>query len=81
MNGQLRAWGRAVVVRAVKTWAQSAVALIGTNAASVTSLDWPQVLGASATAAVVSVLTSLAGLPEAGGDSVVAMAKEGSDED
>lgn len=57
-------WLKAALVRALKTWAQAAVALIGSGAANVISIDWPQVLGISATAAVVSILTSLAGLPE-----------------
>ena len=44
--------------------AQSLVALIGTNAVSIVCLDWAQMLGVAATAGVLSLLTSLAGLPE-----------------
>lgn len=46
--------------RAIKTFAQALVALIGTSAMSIIELDWTQMLGISATAAVVSVLTSIA---------------------
>lgn len=46
--------------RAIKTFAQALVALIGTTAVSVVELDWAQMLGVSATAAIVSVLTSIA---------------------
>lgn len=50
----------ATAERAVKTMAQVAAALIGTGAAGVTELDWAQIGSVAATAAVVSVLTSLA---------------------
>lgn len=46
--------------RAIKTLAQAALAMIGTNAVDITRLDWEHVLAVAATAAVVSVLTSLA---------------------
>jgi hypothetical protein len=53
----------AAAERALKTLAQTLVALIGANAVSVMELDWPQMLGVAATAAVVSVLTSVASAP------------------
>ena len=46
--------------RSIKTFAQALVALIGTSAMSIVELDWAQMLGVSATAAVVSLLTSIA---------------------
>lgn len=46
--------------RAVKTAAQAIVALIGTGAVGITALDWQQIGSVSATAAAISVLTSLA---------------------
>lgn len=46
--------------RAVKTFAQSLVALIGTGAVAVHTLDWATMLATAATAAVLSVLTSVA---------------------
>lgn len=56
-------WIKAAAVRAVKTVAQTAVATIGTSAA-MSSVDWKLVVSASALAGVLSVLTSVAGLPE-----------------
>ena len=52
-------WRRATE-RAVKTAAQTMVALIGTSAVSIIDVDWGQVAGVSATAAALSILTSVA---------------------
>ena len=58
-------FGEAAAVRAVKTAAQTAIALIGTNVIGVTDVDWIGVASGAALAAVVSLLTSVAtGLPE-----------------
>lgn len=56
-------WLKAAAIRAAKTMAQTAVATIGTTAL-ITEVNWLVVLSASALAGVLSVLTSLAGLPE-----------------
>ena len=55
---------KAAAIRAVKTMAQGAVALIGTSTVNIVDLNWPQILGCVATMGVLSILTSLAGLPE-----------------
>lgn len=60
-------WAPAALVRAVKTAAQTAVALIGTGAVGFTDLDWVQIASVAGVAAVASILTSVAGIPEAGG--------------
>ena len=60
-------WAIAALTRAVKTAAQTAVALIGTGSVGFTDLDWVQVASVAGVAAVVSLLTSVAGLPEVGG--------------
>ena len=57
-------WVKAALIRAIKTMAQTAVALIGTNAIGITAVDWVAVASASALAGIVSILTSIAGLPE-----------------
>ena len=59
-----KTWIKAAGIRAIKTVAQTATALIGTNAVGITEVDWVVVLSASALAGIVSILTSIAGLPE-----------------
>ena len=56
-------WLKAAGVRATKTMAQTAVALIPA-AATITAVDWKIVIGTAALAGVTSMLTSVAGLPE-----------------
>ena len=63
MSEKTRKWIKAAGVRAVKTMAQTAVSLI-TVGNLITELDWISIIGISATAGVVSMLTSIAGLPE-----------------
>ena len=57
-------WWRAAGIRAIKTAAQTAVALIGTGAVGFTDLDWARIASVAGVAAVLSLLTSVAGLPE-----------------
>ncbi len=64
MNSKTKQWCRAAAVRAVKTMAQAAVAMIPA-AVSITEVDWITIVGTAALAGVASVLTSLTGLPEA----------------
>ena len=56
-------WFTAAGVRAVKTMAQTAIGVIGSSAL-ISTVDWKVVLSASVVAGVVSVLTSIAGIPE-----------------
>ena len=71
----LKRWARAAVIRAIKTAAQTAVSLIGTGAVGFTDLDWVQIASVSGVAAVLSILTSVAGLPEvADGESALSIA-------
>lgn len=56
-------WAKAAGVRALKTFAQAAIATIGTSYA-MGDVSWVLVLSASTLAAILSLLTSLAGLPE-----------------
>ena len=61
-------WAKAALIRAVKTFAQTMVALIGTGAVGFTDLDWLKILSVSGVAALLSLLTSVAGLPELDAD-------------
>lgn len=58
-----KAWIKAASVRAIKTVAQTAVATIGTSAA-MGDVNWKLVLSSSVLAGILSLLTSVAGLPE-----------------
>lgn len=58
-----KVWLKAAGIRAIKTAAQTAVAIIGT-AAVINQVNWLMVVSASALAGVLSILTSVAGIPE-----------------
>ena len=63
MTDKTKRWIRAAGIRAVKTVAQSAIGCIGA-ATALGGVDWPLVASAAVLAGIVSVLTSVAGLPE-----------------
>lgn len=63
MKEKVKVWIKAAGIRAVKTMAQTAVATIGT-AAVMYEVQWIMVLSASCLAGALSLLTSVAGLPE-----------------
>ena len=63
MNRFNKKWWKAAGVRAIKTIAQTAIATIGTSAA-MSEVNWLMVLSASILSGILSLLTSIAGLPE-----------------
>lgn len=63
MSEKTKKWFKAAGVRAIKTIAQTAVATIGTTAV-MAEVEWAIVASASALAGILSLLTSVAGLPE-----------------
>lgn len=63
MKRDWKAWFKAAGIRAIKTTAQAAVASIGTTTA-MDAVDWKFVLSVSLLSGMVSMLTSLKGLPE-----------------
>ena len=60
-------WLKAAGIRAIKTFAQTAVSMI-TIGAAVSELDWAYIASVSAVALIYSVLTSIAGIPEVKGE-------------
>lgn len=74
MKSSIAIWAKAAAIRAAKTAAQTAVAMIPIGV-SITEVGWAAVAGTAALAAACSLLTSVAGIPEAdGGESLPAIA-------
>ena len=67
MKENLKSWIKAAGIRALKTVAQTAVATIGTTAV-MSEVNWVAVASASVLAGLLSILTSVAGLPEVSKD-------------
>ena len=63
MSEKTKKWFKAAGIRAIKTIAQTAVATIGT-AAVISAVDWKFVVSAAVLAGIISLLTSIGGLPE-----------------
>lgn len=59
-----KSWFKSALIRAIKTFAQTFLATIGTGALTLGSVNWVLVLSASTLASVLSIATSVAGLPE-----------------
>ena len=64
MKNKIIKWIKATAVRAIKTTAETALAIIGTNTFGITEVDWVGVLSACALSGVITVLTCIKGLPE-----------------
>ena len=62
-------WFEAALIRSIRTFAQTAVATIGSSAV-LSAVDWKMVVSASILAAILSLLTSTAGLPEVKEDDI-----------
>ena len=60
----LKKWFKAAGLRAVKTVAETALAVIGTNAAGITDVDWLGLLSACLLSGIITLLTCIKGLPE-----------------
>lgn len=60
----MKEWFKAAGIRAIKTFAQTAVGMLTGELVGILEVNWISVLSVSATAAVLSLLTSVAGLPE-----------------
>ena len=63
MSEKTKLWLKCAGIRAIKTVAQTAVAMIGTSVA-IDDVNWVMVVSASGLAGILSILTSIAGLPE-----------------
>ena len=64
MIKNFKSWIKSAGIRALKTFAQTFVATIGTGAAVLGDVNWLMVLSSAALAAILSLATSMAGLPE-----------------
>ena len=64
MKTKVLKWLKAAGVRTVKTMAETALAIIGTNTVGITDVDWVGVISACALSGVITVLTCIKGLPE-----------------
>ena len=67
MKNNFKNWFKCAGIRAIKTVAQTAVATIGTSVA-IGDVNWIMVISASGLAGILSILTSVAGLPEVQSD-------------
>ena len=64
MKYDFKEWIKAAGMRAIRTVAQTAIATIGTSAVALGDVDWIVVASAAILAGILSLLTSIAGLPE-----------------
>lgn len=64
ISDKTKKWFKAAGVRVIKTMAETAIAMIGTNLIGITDVDWLGLLSACALSGVVTALTCIKGLPE-----------------
>lgn len=60
----MKKWLKCALIRAIRTMAQSAIAMIGTSVV-LSEVNWTMVLSATILSGILSILTSIGGLPEA----------------
>lgn len=60
----MKKWFKCALIRAIRTMAQSAIAMIGTSVV-LSEVDWVMVVSATILSGILSILTSIGGLPEA----------------
>ncbi len=68
MKQDFSKWAKAALIRAVRTFAESMLAYIGTGALILSDVNWLAALSAGAFGAVISILLALSGLPEVEND-------------
>ena len=61
---KFKKWAKATSIRTIKTMAEMAIALIGTNTFGITDVDWLGVLSGCALAGIITILSCIKGLPE-----------------
>ena len=66
LSDKTKRWIRATAVRSVKTIAETALAIIGSNTFGITQVNWVGLLSTCALSGVITVLTCIKGLPEVG---------------
>jgi len=67
----MKDWIKAAGIRAIKTWCQAFIALVPTTAVIISDVNWTVCVSGATLAAVISLITSIAGLPELkGGDDI-----------
>lgn len=64
MSNKTKLWLKAAAIRAAKTFSQALISFIGVETKAFHMVDWEMALSVAALAAVISIITSIAGLPE-----------------
>ena len=75
----MHTWVRAALIRALKTMSQAAIGVLGTGAIGLMQADWSNVISVALMGGVLSLLTSIAGIPEVDDGSSLASITDGND--